>query len=455
MKLKIHFIGIGGIGVSALAEYYLKKDCQVYGSDLCSSEITDALKKKGAKIKIGKHKKENLSNNVKLVIYSPAVKKNNPELQKARRAADVAIFSYPQALGKLTKKHYTIAVSGTHGKSTTAAMLGLLLVKAGLDPTVILGTKLKEFNNSNCRVGNSEYLVIEADEHFASFLNYWPKIIVLTSVEADHLDYYKNLKNVLSAFKKYVRRLPADGFLAANWNDKNIRKILAGDFQFAIKKYSLKQQQAKKLKKILKIPGKHNISNALAALTAARILKIQDKISFKALSEYRCSWRRFEISQAKLPGNKDKTAKKITVVSDYGHHPTEIKVTLQACREKYPKKTIWCVYQPHQHQRTYYLFKDFIKAFRTAPIDKIIITDIYDVAGREKSSIKKKINSKILAEAINKKKVLYLPDRKIMKYLKENLTGGEVVVIMGAGNIYQLTLKVQGLTKENNREKIK
>ena len=427
-KLKIHFIGIGGIGVSALAKYYIGKGHRVSGSDLVHSEITDALKKNGAKIIIGRNE---IPKNVDLIIYSPAVKIKNWK-------SKIPILSYPQALGQLTKQYFTIAVSGTHGKSTTTAMIALLLVKAGLDPTVIVGTKLKEFKDSNCRVGKSQYLVIEADEHFASFLNYWPKIIVLTNIEEDHLDYYKNLKNILRTFKKYVSHLPKDGILAINNDDKNIRKMLISNFQFPIskqipiKKYSIKQPEAKRLKKILKVPGEHNIYNALAALSLARILKIPDRISFKALSGYKGAWRRFETKQ--ITWKK----KRITLISDYGHHPTKVRVTLKAAREKYPKKKIWCVYQPHQYQRTYYLFKDFIKVFRAAPVDGIIITDIFDVAGREETKIKKKVSSEKLVEAVKKKSVIYLPKDEILNHLKENLGSGEVLIIMGAGDIYKL-----------------
>ena len=415
--MKVHFIGIGGIGVSALAQYYLAKGHRVSGSDLVSSEITDFLKKKGVKIR---HLQQ-----ADLVIYSPAVQKDNPELKLAKKKR-IKCLSYPQALGKLTQEHYTIAVSGTHGKSTTTSMLGLLLAKAGLDPTVIVGTKLREFNNSNCRVGKSKYLVIEADEHFASFLNYWPKIIVLTSIEADHLDFYKNLKNVLKTFKKYIGHLPKDGVLVANREDKNIKKI-SGKSSL-IKFYSSRQKEAQRLRKILKVPGEYNLSNALAALNVARILKVPDKVSFKALSEYKGSWRRFE----------EKKSGKLTIVSDYGHHPTEIKVTLEAARERYPKKKIWCVYQPHQYQRTYYLFNDFVKVFRQAPIDKLIITDIYDVAGREEKEIRKKVNSEKLAGAVKKEKVSYLQKNKLLNYLKKELPADAVLIIMGAGDIYKL-----------------
>jgi len=377
--MKIHFVGIGGIGVSALAKYYLEKGCRISGSDLVSSEITEALKKLGAKIFTGKHKTKNLPKNANLVIYSPAVKPNNPELKEAKKLK-IKCQSYPEALGELTKKYFTIAIAGSHGKSTVAAMTGLLLEKAGLDPTVILGTKLKEFGSSNCRVGKSKYLVIEADEHLASFLNYWPKIIVLTTIEADHLDFYKNLKNYVLAYKKFISQLPKSGILIANKDDKNIQKLKSQISKLHLKtqNYSLKQLEAKKIKKILKIPGKFNISNALAALTVTRVLKIPDKISFKALSEYKGSWRRFEITKTLYP-------KPYTLISDYAHHPTQIKVTLEAAREKFPRKEIWCIFQPHQYQRTYYLFKDFVKVFKAAPVDKLIITDIYDVAGDAKN----------------------------------------------------------------------
>jgi len=426
-KNKIYFIGIGGIGASALAKYYLKKGYQVSGSDLVPSEITKALLKLGAKIFSGSHEPKNLSKNTDLVIYSPAVQSENPELKKAKKLG-IKCQSYPEALGELTKKYFTIAVSGTHGKSTTTSMIGLLLTKAGLDPTVIVGTKLKEFGDSNCRIGKSGYLVIEADEHFASFLNYWPKIIVLTNLEADHLDYYKNLKNYISAFKKFISHLPEKGTLVANKDDKKINQVTNNRRQ-KILFYSLKQPEAKKLRKILALPGEHNVSNALGALKVARILKIPDKVSFKALSEYKGSWRRFEIIKTKP----------FIVISDYGHHPTEIRATLEGAREKYPKKKIWLIYQPHQYQRTFYLFKDFVRVFREAPVDKVIITDIFDVAGREDREIKKKVNSEKLVEAIKKSNVIYLPKSKIFNYLKKNLRGGEVVIIMGAGNIYELS----------------
>ncbi len=424
-KLKIHFIGIGGIGVSALAGYYMTKGHEVSGSDLVSSEITDALEKKGLKIHIGKTVEVRLQQ-TDLVIYSPAIPANNPELKTAKKLG-IKCQSYPQALGELTKQHFTIAVSGTHGKSTTTAMIALILIKAGLDPTVIIGTKLKEFGDSNYRIGKSKFLLIEADEHMASFLNYWPKIIVLTNIEADHLDYYKNLANIIKTFKEYVSHLPNDGTLIANKNDKNTSKITNNKKQ-KTKFYSLKQPEAKKLKRILKIPGEHNVYNALAALTIARSLKILDKISFKTLSEYKGAWRRFEIIQTKP----------FVLISDYGHNPTKAMAGMKTAKEKYLKKKIWCVYQPHQYQRTYYLFKEFVEIFKKAPVDNLIITDIFDVAGREEKETKKKINSQKLVKAINQSSVIYLPKKEIVDYLKRNVKNGEVVIIMGAGDIYKI-----------------
>jgi UDP-N-acetylmuramate--alanine ligase len=279
--MRIHFIGIGGIGVSALAQYYLAKGHQVKGSDLVSSEITDLLKKKGAEVFIGQHKARNVSQKTDLVIYSPAVQQNNSELKKAYKLQTtnykLQILSYPQALGELTKKYFTIAISGTHGKSTTTAMIALILIKAGLDPTVILGTKLKEFGNSNFRMGDElrsssrfanarvdktinyklktkNYLVIEADEWSASFLNYWPKIIVLTNIEREHLDYYKSLNHILRTYKEYISHLPRKGFLVINKDDKNIQKAIF-NFQFSIfNKFSIFNFQFSKSKDVRKFP---------------------------------------------------------------------------------------------------------------------------------------------------------------------------------------------------------
>ncbi|MCK4781912.1 UDP-N-acetylmuramate--L-alanine ligase [Candidatus Parcubacteria bacterium] len=431
--MRVHLIGIGGIGVSALAQYYLAKGREVSGSDLARSEITDLLDKKGAEVFIGQ-KAKNISQDIDLVVYSPAVQEDNPELKQARKLG-IKCQTYPEALGDLTKKHFTIAVAGTHGKSTTSSMLAMVLIKAGLDPTVIIGTKLKEFGNSNFRIGKSKYLIIEACEYEESFLNYLPKIIVLTNIEADHLDYFKNLKNVLKAFRKFIKRLSKNGVLVINEDDKNIFKIL--DSRGQVKFYSIKDKESQKLERILKVPGEHNVYNALAALTVARILKVPDKTFFKALSGYKGCWRRFEIKKLVI-GHRS-----LVIVSDYAHHPTEVKATLKAGREKFLNKKIWCVFQPHQYHRTYHLFPDFVKVFSQALeenwIDNLIIADIYDVAGREDKKTKGKVSSEKLIKAIKNNKAIYIPSiKKVENYLKNNIKKGEVVIIMGAGDIYKV-----------------
>ena len=255
------------------------------------------------------------------------------------------------------------------------------------------------------------------------------------------MDYYKNLNNIKQTYRKYLNHLGKNGILVANKEDKNINKIVK-KVNHEVVFYSIKQKESKKLKRILKVPGKHNVYNALASITVARILGVSDKISFDALLQYKGSWRRFDLKQGKA-GNK-----KIIVISDYGHHPTEVLATLRATREKYPKKKIWCVFQPHQHQRTHYLFKDFVKIFSriavshsAGRIDNIIITDIYDVAGRETKKINAKVSSEKLVEKINKNNVKYLLLCDIEKYIKENIKSGDVLIIMGAGDIYKLADK--------------
>lgn len=429
--MKIHLIGIGGIGVSALAQYYLSKGHQVSGSDLVTSEITDFLIEKGIKVTIG-NSAENISLNMDLIVYSPAVKKDNPEIVQAKDYK-LKVISYPEALGELTKEYYTIAVAGAHGKSTTTAMIALALTKAGLDPTVIVGTKLEEFGNSNFRAGQGKFLVIEACEYDSSFLCYSPKIIVITNIDKEHLDYFKTFTNVKKAFKDFIVRLPADGFLLFNKDDKYAPKL--GKTKFKAIGFSLRQKESKAVRAALKVPGLHNVLHGLAVLEIGKILGVPEKIILKSLSEFKGTWRRFEIKQG-IAGTK-----KITVVSDYGHHPNEISATLNAAREKYPNKKIWCVFQPHQHQRTYYLFKDFVKTFKTALVDNIIITDIYDVAGRETKKINEEVSSEKLVEKIKKKNVAYLPMGNIEKFVKENIKSGDVLIIMGAGDIYKLAEK--------------
>jgi len=423
---KIHFIGIGGIGVSALARYFLAQGYEVSGSDGTGSEITTELEKLGAQIFIG-HKAENILR-PDLVVFSAAVQEENPELAEARRQS-IKCQKYAQALGQLTKEKFTIAISGMHGKSTTTAMIGLMMEKAELDPTVIVGTRLSEWGNSNFRAGQSKYLVIEADEYDRSFLNYWPRVLVLLNVEEEHLDTYTGgLPDIMDTFGEYVGHLREDGVLVANEEDKNITAIInhIQNQKFKIKTYNSVTPAGLNLK----IPGRHNIGNANAVLAVADILGITDKIAVKSLNDFNGTWRRMEY-RGLFNGAK--------IYDDYGHHPTEIKATLAGARELVGEAgQLWCVFQPHQYQRTHKLYRQFISAFDFA--DKTIILPIYSVAGRETEEIKKKVSSEKLVESISNDKVIYLDSfSKATEHLKNNLKKGDVCLIMGAGDIYKLT----------------
>ena len=439
--MKIHFIGIGGIGVSSLAGYFLGKGHEVSGSDMAESELTQYLVKKGMKLVIGPHSAKNLAKGTDLVIYTPAVKADNLEIRKAKREG-IKILSYPEALGELTKNYFTIAVSGTHGKSTTTAMLALVLIDAGLDPTVIIGTKLKEFGNSNFRLGNSKYLLIEADEYKESFLNYHPKIIVLTNIDKDHLDYYGNMENIMKAFKKYFGNLQNSGQIIANGDDP--RTITALKSKKNVRYYSLNDEVAGEIKKVLKVPGDHNVSNALATHNTGMILGIDSQKIINSLSKYKGAWRRFEVFKT---GYKD-----IILISDYAHHPIEVKKTLKATEEKYPKRRIRCVFQPHQYKRTHYLFDDFVSVLRNAPVDKIILSEIYGVAGREGEDIVKKVSSQKLALAAGKKVYYKKTFKEIKRYLIRESKEGDLIIIMGAGDIYDLFLEMKEYFLDKKRE---
>ena len=434
--MKIHFIGIGGIGISALARYFLAEGNEVSGSDCAESSILNELKIAGAKIFIG-HQKENIKE-PDLVVFSAAVPDDNPELIEARRLG-IKCQKYAEALGDLTKNMFTIAVSGMHGKSTTTAMIGLMMEKVGLDPTVILGTKVREWDNSNFRLGRNKYLVIEADEYDRSLLNYWPKILVLLNIEEEHLDTYAGgLPDIMKTFEEYVSHLSNDGTLIYNGENNNTVRIAQGA-EGRAQNYALKSE-TENLK--LKVPGRHNISNANAALAVAGVLGIDEKIAVEALNEFSGTWRRMEY-KGDINGAK--------IYDDYGHHPTEIKATLEGARELLdishkPDAKLWCVFQPHQYQRTQKLFDQFLGAFDAA--DEVIILPIYSVAGREKDDIKRKVSSDKLATSIREVRskpgdIIYLESfNQAAAHLRQKLKSGDICIIMGAGDIYQLTEKI-------------
>ncbi len=429
--MKIHFVGIGGIGISALSRYYLARGWQVSGSDLSRSELTDNLKNIGIEIHIGEHNAMSLAEDTNIVVYSIAVEKNNLELQKARKL-NIKTQTYPQALGEIVKKHFTIAVCGAHGKGTTTALISLIMIKAGLDPSVIIGTNLKEFDNTNCRIGKSEYLVVEADEYKKAFLNYWPKIIVNTNIDKEHLDCYQDIDEISQTFIEFFNHLPENGTLILNNDNQYTLWLKNGvkNSKYAVQTYSTAQIEIKEIRKILQIPGKHNVSNALAALAVARSISIPDKISYQAMSEFNGAWRRMEIIQQRP----------FVLISDYAHHPTEVRATLQGIKEKFPKQKIIVVFQPHQYKRTFYLFNEFVNAFNDA--DEIILSKIYSVAGRESKKIMEKVNAEKLAQEIKKtgKKVFFIKEMSdIPQFVKKTVQPNNIVVVMGAGDIYKIT----------------
>jgi UDP-N-acetylmuramate--alanine ligase len=357
----------------------------VSGEDVVSKgEIIEKLKEMGVNI--------SKVDSCDLVIYSPAVDRNQIKIKAPK------IMSYPEALGEISKKYFTIAISGTHGKSTTTAMLSLILIEAGLDPTVIVGTKLKEFNGSNFRMGHSQYLIIEACEHEASFLNYHPDIGVVLNIEADHLDYYQNIEKIREAFAKFESQ-----------SKKVIKNVPIID--------DLK----------MNVPGLHNKLNASFAVAVAREIGISDEVSFRAISKFSGTWRRFD----------EHIYNNLIIIDDYAHHPTEILATIKSVREKYPGKKIYCFFQPHQHQRTFLLLNDFIDAFNQSLkiIDKLFLIDIYGVCGRESKDIK--INSQEIAKMVER--LEYIKKEDVSKKINE----ADVVIFMGAGDIYNLSCDIR------------
>jgi len=427
--MHVHLIGIGGIGISALAKYYLAHGAAVSGSDLVASEITSDLARLGVRIIVGAHSPYNIPTETAGVIHTAAIEKKNPELKEAKRRK-LNIQSYAEAVGDITRQFKTVTVSGAHGKSTTAALAALTLEEGYLDPTAIIGTKVPEFGNSNFRRGHGAHLVLEADEWNKSFLNYSPQVAVVTNIDAEHLDTYKTVEGVEDTFAEYLAKVPRDGAIVANADDEALRHI-AKRLRRKFNWFSLGQKEAQILRPLLKIPGAHNLSNALAALTVGRVLGVAEPDILRALARYRGAWRRFEF-KGFLNGAQ--------LFSDYGHHPREIAATLAAARERFPLRRVWCVYQPHQYQRLHYLWKDFISAFDGA--DRVCLLPVYDAAGRETARSKRAVSSiKLAGELRERGKNAWHADSfdEARHFLRSQAHRGDIVLVMGAGDIYRLT----------------
>jgi len=442
----IHFVGIGGISMSGLAQIMLNAGYIVTGSDLNHSKIIDKLIKKGAIITIP-HESKNVEGS-QLIVYTAAVKQDNPELIRARELS-IPTIDRAEFLGIIMKKHqYGIAIAGTHGKTTTTSMVSLIFRDALLDPTILLGGELDSIKG-NVLIGNSKYFITEACEYVESFLKFYPYVGAILNIEEDHLDYYRDLEHIMSAFYKFVKLIPEDGALIACADNDNTMKIAAtskcnvityglqasADFtannirydELGHPSFDVYYKGNKLDEFSLNIPGKHNILNSLAAIAIAVNAGISPDIIKSSLLGFRGTYRRFDIKGIQND---------ITVIDDYAHHPTEIKATLDAAKQ-YPHKKVWCVFQPHTYSRTKTLFKDFTQAFHEA--DNVVITDIYS-ASREKDN--GEIHIMDLVNEVNKQSnnAMYIKDfEEIANFIVSNAQPGDIVFTMGAGDVSKLS----------------
>ena len=423
---KVFFVGIGGIGISAIARMMFLDGKNVSGSDMSENELTRELKELGINITIGQDFKL-IPSNTDLIVYTIAIPHYDPKLFNQIINSRILHKSYPQMLGLVTRDKYTIAVSGTHGKTTTTAMIAKVFIDAKRDPSVIVGSLLKEFK-SNLIVGKSEFFVVEACEYERSFLNIKPKILVITNIEADHLDYYKDLADIESAFREMA--MQTDNFIVCNPNDIATSHILKKEYKAKVVDY------AKYLEKVpqLSVPGVHNRMNAATALAVASILNIEEEVAKKALSEFSGTWRRLEKKGVMKEG--------VIIYDDYAHHPTEVRASLEALRELYPrgKKNITVLFQPHLYSRTKALFKEFVTCFDDA--DNVFLLPIY--FARENPDPEVSSDKLALAIKDHKSEVVAFQDFASAEDYIKNLKLGEkdVFVTMGAGEAYKVADKV-------------
>ncbi|MBP9687313.1 UDP-N-acetylmuramate--L-alanine ligase [Candidatus Woesebacteria bacterium] len=412
----VHFIGIGGIGVSAIAHLMQLNGKRVSGSDMADSPVIERLRNKGIKISIG-HNAYNITKETDLVIYSIAVKDTNPEIIEAKEKS-ITLLSYPQALSSLSKNLQTIAISGTHGKTTTTAMLANVLMAAQFNPTVIVGSFMKNYD-SNLLVSKSDYFLVEACEYRRSFLNLYPKILAITNVDEDHLDYYHDIADIQSAFRELALRIPKDGLIVCNVDDEKVKPIISG-LQCTVIDY----MEFANVDINLQFPGEHNRQNAAICVAIAQFLGINKEITYKALESFSGTWRRFEL--------KGTTNSGTLIYDDYAHHPKEIESTLSGMKEAHQDKRRVVFFQPHLYSRTKTLLKEFSKAFTDA--DEVNILPIY--ASRE--SLDTTINSEILVKMIGKK-AFYIDSFEEAAKKIEILDNTDAAILMGAGNIYKLS----------------
>jgi UDP-N-acetylmuramate--alanine ligase len=431
--------------MSGLAEILLSLGYEVSGPDMKSSAMTKKLENMGIKVFIG-HAPSNIEGS-DLIVYTAAVKESNPELSAARQAGKYCM-DRATLLGLLMKRYnYGITVSGTHGKTTTTSMISMIMLEAGMDPTIHIGGELTAIGGTT-RIGGSKYFIAEACEYCESFLKFYPYMAVILNIEFDHADYFRDMDHVLDAFRKYMQLVPEGGYVvgcaddayvmqlidklncnrityglsAANaaWTAKDVSYNESGCASYTLVRHGEKVEEIR-----LGIPGAHNISNSLAAIAACHTLGCSMESIKNALANFSGTHRRFEFKGE---------VKGVKVVDDYAHHPSEVQATLRAAANGNYSR-IWCVFQPHTYTRTKALLEDFAVSFGNA--DKIILADIY--AAREQDT--GEINSGMLANKISEKgkQVSYIKGfDAIVKHLQENVQAGDLVITMGAGDIYRV-----------------
>jgi UDP-N-acetylmuramate--alanine ligase len=443
---RVHLIGVGGSGMRALAGMLISRGASVSGSDLAPDGIVDRLRGQGAKIHVGQ-KAENIPADCELVVYSAAINDQNPELLAARDRG-LEVMKYSQMLGRLMAGKIGIAVAGTHGKSTTTAMVAYVLTAAGAQPDFIVGATVEQLGGPS-GVGGGKHFVAEACEFDRSFLNLCPRYAAILNVEEDHLDCYKDITAIIEAFRAFASRVPADGVIVVNGEDRNVaaavRECAAEVQTFGLTRdctwrglnlqadkgrftMDVHYQGSEYIKICVPLPGLHNAYNTLAAMALLHHAGLEPKEIAEHLGQFQGTKRRMTL-KAQIGG--------VTVLDDYAHHPTEIQVTLRAIRDHYQPRRLLCVFQPHQHSRTRFLLKDFARSFGAA--DEVVVPDIYFV--RDSDMEKGYINSEDLVAQIglNGGRAIYLKTfDDIVRHLTGTLGEGDLVVTMGAGTIWEV-----------------
>ena len=455
---RVHFIGIGGSGLSAIARLLKESGYTVTGSDRSLSQFAVDLQNDGVEIYIGHHPR-NIAG-AEMVIRSSAIADDNPEVEAAIRAG-IPVYKRSDFLGQLMAKKTGIAVAGTHGKTTTTAMIAWMLYAMGRDPSFIVGGTLNNLK-SNAHAGKGDLFVIEADEYDRMFLGLKPRIEVVTNLEHDHPDCYPKYEDMFSAFKSFVELLPSDGTFIACSDDEGSGSLLSHARRKGLNviSYSLQSEmtinspqwiQARSLKPNLRggydfsamtnvgaaaasvlhvslqVPGEHNVRNALATLSVAATLGFSLQRAAAALSDFTGTGRRFEILGER---------KGVTVIDDYAHHPTEIRATLAGAKARYPGRHIWAVWQPHTYSRTQILFFEFSRAFSDA--NEVLVTEIY--ASREP---KQQFSSAEVVSAMPHSSARYTGSLEdTTKYLLKNLRSGDVLLVLSAGDANQISADV-------------